>query len=129
MQLKQVTTTLDLSCPRCKFRVFNRRHPNCERCGSALPSALLLSQQERQALLTREQEQLDSGLQRAKERRSRVAAAVPTWHPPLSLPGTWDPMSTSSDTFASGGGGVFDGGGASGSFESEPGRSSGSDGG
>jgi len=128
MQPKQVTT-LDLSCPRCGFRVFNRRHPECERCGSALPPSLLLSEHERHALLTRDQEQLDRELQQAKERRSRVAVAAPTWHPPLSFPGACDSTSTSSDTFASGGDGVFDGGGAFGSFESESGTSSGSDGG
>jgi len=128
MQLKQVTT-LDLSCPGCGFRIFNRRHPKCERCGSALPASLLLSEQERHALLTREQEQLDRELQQAKERRSRAAVVAPMWHPPLSFPGACDSMSTSSGTFGSGGGGVFDGGGACGSFGSEHGTSSGSDGG
>ena len=119
--------TVDLSCPACGFRVFNRRYPKCERCKCTLPASLLLSEQERQALRKREEDELNSALERSRIRRSRTAGH------PLAREGSpsgpvattdWSSASASSDPFTSGGGGVFDGGGASGSFGGDSGGSS-----
>ncbi len=138
MQPKPVTTTTDFSCPACGFRVFNRRYPKCERCRTALPTSLLLSEQERQALLKGEEQQLRAEWERSMARRARASMQARARHLPSYAPGTlgapseptatggWSSPSTSSDTFTSGGGGVFDGGGASDSFG---GDSSGSGGG
>ena len=41
--------TPERCCPRCDRRVFNRRLPNCEFCGSLLPAELLLSVDEQLA--------------------------------------------------------------------------------
>ena len=128
MQPKRVGTVLDLSCPACGFRVFNRRYPKCERCKSALPASLLLSEQERQALLKREEDQLNSELERTRVRRSRAPVHTGASRGSPSGPvatSDWSSASASSDTFTSGDGGVFDGGGASGSFGGDSGGSSG----
>jgi len=37
-------------CPKCGFRIFNRRVSKCESCGAALPSELLFSQEQIAAL-------------------------------------------------------------------------------
>jgi len=37
-------------CPACGFVVFNRRYPNCESCGAALPDTLVYSPSEGDAL-------------------------------------------------------------------------------
>jgi hypothetical protein len=37
-------------CPACGFAVFNRRLPACESCGAGLPSELLYTPQQLQAL-------------------------------------------------------------------------------
>ena len=37
-------------CPSCGFRIFNRRLATCERCGATLPSELLFSREEIDAL-------------------------------------------------------------------------------
>ena len=126
---------LDLSCSRCGFRVYNRRYPKCERCGCALPASLLLSDQERQALRKQGEEQLNLELEHLRRRRSRAPArsdvsqtAREQSSSTASVPGDWSSAGTSADTFTSGGGGMFDGGGASGSFGSDSGGSSGGDG-
>jgi len=127
MKPKQVGA-VDLSCSRCGFRIYNRRYPKCEHCGFALPTSLLLSQPEREALVKRGEEQLNLELERARARRRRT---TPQARPGQSIPGApgagadWDSASSSSDIFTSGGGGVFDGGGASGSFAGDSGSSSG----
>jgi len=129
MQPNRVST-VDLSCPACGFRVFNRRYPKCERCKSMLPASLLLSEQERQALRKREEDQLNSELERSRVRRSLATGHAPARGGSPSGPvatSDWSSASTSSDTFTSGGGGVFDGGGASGSFGGDSGGSSGGD--
>lgn len=124
-------------CSACGFRVFNRRYPKCERCGSALPASLLLPEEERKALLKGEEQRLNLELERARVARSRASVQAPAQHPTssqlpaglgspfgLAATGDWSFASSSSGAFTSGGGGVFDGGGASGSF----GGSSGGDG-
>ena len=119
---------VDLSCPRCGFRVYNRRYPKCERCGSALPTALLLSQPEREAILKHGEEQIDLELKRTRIRRRRNTPHTSDNYGTPGASGTvgdWSNASTSSDTFTSGGGGVFDGRGASGSFGGDSGGSSG----
>jgi hypothetical protein len=44
------------TCPQCGFRVYNRRFPNCESCGAALPETLVYSPSERFALQKAEEE-------------------------------------------------------------------------
>jgi hypothetical protein len=41
---------LPLACPRCGFRIFNRRYPKCESCGQLLPAGLVYSATELAAL-------------------------------------------------------------------------------
>jgi len=125
------TSDISLSCPGCGFRIFNRRYAKCERCGCALPAAMLLSEQERQALLHNEQERLSFELERARSRRAGASVRPAGWLSSSRTPtrpssasgptaaGDLSPPSTSSDAFTSGGGGVFDGGGASGSAGGE----------
>ena len=121
MQPKRVSA-VDLSCPACGFRVFNRRYPKCERCKAELPASLLFSEHERQALLKREQDQLNLKLERARAGRSRAPVHTPVTSESASG-ASWasdgSSADTSSDIFTSGGGGVFDGSGASGSFGSD----------
>lgn len=135
MQSEQTKLTR-MSCPVCGFQVFNRRYPKCERCASDLPASLVYSDQERQALLEREQERLRLELKHRELHRSRKGSrrqrtsnalgnAVST-PMPASDSGTGGTFS-SADSFSSGGGGVFDGGGASGSFGADGGSSSSSD--
>jgi hypothetical protein len=135
MQQKQ-TKLAKMSCPACGFQVLNRRCLKCERCDSDLPASLVYSDQGRQALLEREMERLSLELKQRELHRSRkssreqrtstasenaVFALTPT-----SDSGTSGGVSTS-ESFVSGGGGVFDGSGASGSFGGDSGSSSGSD--
>ena len=63
------------TCPECGFRIYNRRYPNCESCGAALPETLVYSPAERFALQHAEEE-------RALERDRRnlgedVAITIP----------------------------------------------------
>ena len=44
------------TCPECGFRIYNRRFPNCESCGAALPETLVYSPAERFALQKAEEE-------------------------------------------------------------------------
>jgi hypothetical protein len=44
------------TCPECGFRIYNRRYPNCESCGAALPETLVYSAAERFALQHEEEE-------------------------------------------------------------------------
>jgi hypothetical protein len=44
------------ACPECGFRIYNRRFPNCESCGAALPESLVYSPVERLALKVEEDE-------------------------------------------------------------------------
>lgn len=44
------------TCPECGFRIYNRRFPNCESCGAALPETLVYSPAERFALKQHEDE-------------------------------------------------------------------------
>lgn len=44
------------SCPECGFRIYNRRYPNCESCGAALPETLVYSESERLMLKVEEDE-------------------------------------------------------------------------
>ena len=130
---------IKMSCPACGFQVFNRRYPKCERCGSGLPASLLYSDQERQALLEAEKEQLSLELRRRQRDRSREAirrrriSTTPGIPVEASRPGSdgaavYDGSAASiSNTFTSGGGGAFDGGGASGSFGGDSGSSSSDD--
>lgn len=43
-------------CPACGFRVFNRRYPRCESCGTELPETLVYSPTERHALIQADEE-------------------------------------------------------------------------
>ena len=135
MQQKHTKPT-KMSCPACGFQVFNRRYPRCEGCGSDLPASLVFSDQERRALLEREEERLDLELKRIALDRSRNASrgqrtsnasgdSVPS--PTLTCASGTGGTFTASDGFASAGGGVFDGGGASGLFGGDGGSSSSSD--
>ncbi len=125
-----------MSCPACGFQVFNRRYPKCERCHSDLPASLVYSDQERRALLQREEERLSLELKQREMHRSRKASRRPgTSIAPgtkVMAPTPTDESETggtdsTSDDFVSGGGEVFDGGGASGSFGGDGGSSSSSD--
>ena len=51
------------TCPECGFRIYNRRYPNCESCGAALPETLVYSPAERFALQHQEEER---ALERAR---------------------------------------------------------------
>ncbi|MGZ5157825.1 MAG: hypothetical protein ACXWJA_15565 [Caldimonas sp.] len=55
------------TCPACGFRVYNRRYPNCESCGAALPESLVYSSVERHALLVADEER---ALDEARRERS-----------------------------------------------------------
>ena len=128
------------SCPACGFQVFNRRYTKCERCGSDLPASLLYSGEERQVLLEAEKQKLGLELKHTKGSRSQQAlrrlrispttGAVifsPAPAPVSDSAGVYDGVATSiSETFNPEGG-VFDGGGASGSFGSDSGPSGSSD--
>jgi hypothetical protein len=54
-------------CPRCSFIVFNRRHPKCESCDAELPSELLYSEAELQAIRKSGAEQLELELEHLRE--------------------------------------------------------------
>ena len=41
-------------CPKCQFKVFNRRYPKCESCGTLLPDTLIYSAAERDAMQRQE---------------------------------------------------------------------------
>jgi hypothetical protein len=59
-------------CLACGFAVFNRRFPNCERCGTALPAHMVYSYAERARLF--EQERVEGEAQwreRQKEGQQR----------------------------------------------------------
>ena len=53
------------SCPECGFRIYNRRFPNCESCGAALPETLVYSPVERFALQQEEDERSLENARRA----------------------------------------------------------------
>ena len=67
------------TCPECGFRIYNRRYPNCESCGAALPETLVYSPAERFALQHEEEER---ALER--DRRSVVEEAS------ITTPGSLD---------------------------------------
>jgi len=67
------------TCPHCGFRVYNRRFPNCESCGAALPETLVYSPAERFALQHADEERT---LERA--RRGDVEEAS------ITTPGSLD---------------------------------------
>jgi hypothetical protein len=56
------------TCPECGFRIYNRRFPNCESCGAALPDTLVYSAAERFAL---QQEEDERALERGAPHRGR----------------------------------------------------------
>ena len=55
------------SCPECGFRIYNRRFPNCESCGAALPETLVYSPAERLVL---RQEEDERSLEKARHSAS-----------------------------------------------------------
>ncbi|ABM35684.1 hypothetical protein [Polaromonas naphthalenivorans] len=55
-----------LRCSSCGFSVFNRRYPNCERCGAQLPQDVAYSREEVAALRKRD---MDEELARQAEKR------------------------------------------------------------
>ena len=55
-----MTVTTSPICPACGFRVFNRRYPKCESCGTELPRSLVYSAAERRALIEAERQQARS---------------------------------------------------------------------
>ena len=69
MQQEQ-TKLSKMSCPACGFQVFNRRYPKCERCDSDLPASQVYSDQQRRALLDREEERLSLELKHRELHRS-----------------------------------------------------------
>src|SRR4051812_37903239 len=121
MQPEQPKVT-KMSCPVCGFQVFNRRYPKCERCNTELPTSLVYSTAERRALLRKEEERLSLEL-RHRELRSREtsrgqrtsnATGIAVLPPMPTNDGETGGTASVSDSFVSGGGGVFGGGGASG---------------
>jgi hypothetical protein len=72
-------TSATPTCPECGFRIYNRRFPNCEACGAALPESIVYSPVERFELQLEEEE-------RSLEKARRTAAE------PFSIttPGTLD---------------------------------------
>jgi len=69
------------SCPKCGFRVFNRRYPKCERCGAALPESIVYSAEELAALRERERkEELERQRERSAEKwRTPAQGALGEW--------------------------------------------------
>lgn len=63
-------------CPNCSFIVFNRRYPKCESCGAELPTTLLYSEAEREALLKSESAQLEHEMERQREASKEATAAA-----------------------------------------------------
>ena len=128
MQLQTEATRM--SCPACGFQVFNRRYPKCERCAAALPASLVYSDLERKALLESEGQQLTRDLKNRKLSHPRQGsrgqqAFGATWVETSTPTSTGDRGELCApDSFASGGGGTFDGGGGSGSFGGDGGGSS-----
>ena len=57
------------TCPECGFRIYNRRFPNCESCGAALPETLVYSPVERFAL---QQEEEERSLEKARRSAPRT---------------------------------------------------------
>ena len=55
-------------CPYCGFTVFTNRYPKCERCNRQLPSDMVLSKVELDAVLAREREERE---QRARSERRK----------------------------------------------------------
>ncbi len=70
-QLVRDTTMSKYRCPECGFRIFNRRVPRCESCGSLLPEELLLTAEERAALDAAYEK---SATQRAEQARAKRRA-------------------------------------------------------
>ena len=57
-------------CPHCGFTVFANRYPKCEKCGHPLPVGLVLSKQDRDAVM--EKERLEAlELEQAKRRNAK----------------------------------------------------------
>jgi hypothetical protein len=48
------------SCQKCGHTVFNKRYPNCEFCGIALPEGLVLSAEERDRVFEQDRVESDS---------------------------------------------------------------------
>lgn len=55
-------------CPSCGFTVFTNRYPKCEKCGQALPTELVLSKSELDAVLEKERVE-ELAVREAKQRR------------------------------------------------------------
>lgn len=57
---RRLGNLMDLSatpvCPACGFRVFNRRYPRCESCGTRLPESIVYSRSERHDLFEADQQ-------------------------------------------------------------------------
>jgi hypothetical protein len=77
LRRNELVVSLDLSaaptCPDCGFRIYNRRYPNCESCGVALPADLVYSPVERHALLVADEER---ALERARGERSSTGDTI-----------------------------------------------------
>ena len=48
-------------CPDCGFRVFNRRYPKCEACGSLLPASVVYTAEQRKDLFAQEDVVVQAG--------------------------------------------------------------------
>ena len=65
-------TTRTPTCPECGFRIYNRRFPNCESCGAALPDTLVYSAAERFALQQEEEQRALERARRSSEEDFRI---------------------------------------------------------
>lgn len=63
-------------CHKCGFTVFSRRYPKCESCGTELPSELLYSDAEREALRKSEAAQLEHEMERQREASKEATATA-----------------------------------------------------
>jgi len=59
------------TCPACGFRVFNRRYPKCESCGTVLPESIVYTAVETHTLQVADEER-----QLAHDRLERAPAVT-----------------------------------------------------
>jgi hypothetical protein len=65
------------SCPACGHTVFNKRYPNCEFCGVALPEGLVLSPSERKIAFEEDRKESDANwLARQKREKENLGKRV-----------------------------------------------------
>ena len=73
-------------CPHCGFTVFTNRYPKCEGCGQQLPSSMVLSKQEFEALMEKERIQAFEAKQAAQRKAAlKPDGAEPNIHSGISI--------------------------------------------